>query len=114
MHKIILTSLLLYILIGTYLNDFKRTANKQIQMTGSTIVNGVTPDQCAKMCEETTAYVCKSFDFCPNTTTCRMTSKSLKNVGQVTLLSSAYCSVYTRKRGLDMRAEIKHSFCVLS
>ncbi|KAK3090768.1 hypothetical protein FSP39_014480 [Pinctada imbricata] len=80
-----------------YIDDFSYTKRSYIRMTNDRVISGITVQQCAKLCVEEQTFSCASFDYCGNYTECRLTSASLKNVGQVTLESNLYCDVYTRQ-----------------
>ncbi|XP_062619530.1 uncharacterized protein LOC134281083 [Saccostrea cucullata] len=80
-----------------YIDDFTKTARKTIQLVNDRVVTGVTLAQCAKSCVDTEAGSCASFSYCDMQSLCRLTTGSLKNVGQVSATNSATCDLYTRQ-----------------
>ncbi|XP_064606544.1 uncharacterized protein LOC135471299 [Liolophura sinensis] len=80
-----------------YVDDFKLSLGKMIVFKDNYIINGVSGEECAKLCVEEESFSCKSFDFCANTTQCRLSSANLDGIGQVTIQDSAYCNHYTRQ-----------------
>ncbi|KAL5022689.1 hypothetical protein ScPMuIL_001844 [Solemya velum] len=79
-----------------YVADFSRTPNRVIRQQDNRIVQGVSVQQCAKLCVEEQGFSCASFDFCGNTTACRLSTASLTN-DKNTAVASAFCSVYSRR-----------------
>ncbi|XP_064606903.1 uncharacterized protein LOC135471555 [Liolophura sinensis] len=79
-----------------YIDDFKFIKGRQLALTNNQIIEGVTVGECAKICAEQ-GTGCLGFDYCGNDTYCRLTSDSVKNVGQVTLESNAFCNHYSRQ-----------------
>ena len=82
---------------GSYIQDFVSRAHKQVPLRDNRVIQGVTPQQCAKLCVQEGSFTCNSFDYCGNFSECRLSDASVANVGQVTLQSSAYCDVYSRE-----------------
>ena len=46
---------------------------------------------------EEEGFSCASFDYCGNTTECRLSTASMKNIGQVSVIANLYCDVYSSK-----------------
>ncbi|XP_067677435.1 uncharacterized protein [Haliotis asinina] len=80
-----------------YADDFKKVANRQIALKDNRIILMVSVEQCAKLCVDEETFSCASFDYCGNTTECRLSTSSMSDVGQITLEATAYCSVYNRQ-----------------
>ncbi|XP_056019753.1 uncharacterized protein LOC130054319 [Ostrea edulis] len=80
-----------------YTEDFQKTARHTIQLVNDRIVTGVTLAQCAKNCVDMEAGSCASFSYCDLKSICRLSTASLKNVGQVSATPSATCDMYTRQ-----------------
>ncbi|XP_064605994.1 uncharacterized protein LOC135470876 [Liolophura sinensis] len=83
-----------------YFDDFKFMSGKEVALKNNMIVEGVTLAECSKLCGDQ-GDSCMGFDFCGNDTICRITSDSVKNVGQVTILDSSYCDHYARQYYTD-------------
>ncbi|ESO95605.1 hypothetical protein LOTGIDRAFT_239753 [Lottia gigantea] len=79
-----------------YADDFKVKANKQISLRDNRVIEGISAEQCAKLCVEEESFSCASFDYCGNMTECRLSDAAMSDVGQVTVETSAYCAVYQR------------------
>ncbi|XP_023239721.1 uncharacterized protein LOC111638278 [Centruroides sculpturatus] len=47
-----------------YIYDFKQIPSKRITGNGDLMLKDVDADQCAKLCVETGAFLCQSFDYC--------------------------------------------------
>lgn len=84
-------------IVGNYTEDFQKTARHTIQLVNDRIVTGVTLAQCAKNCVDMEAGSCASFSYCDLKSICRLSTASLKNVGQVSATPSATCDMYTSK-----------------
>lgn len=80
-----------------YIDDFTMTASRTIQLVNDRIVSGVTLAQCAKNCVDMEAGSCASFSYCDGQSLCRLSTASMKNVGQVSATPSATCNLYTRQ-----------------
>ncbi|XP_070195502.1 uncharacterized protein [Littorina saxatilis] len=80
-----------------YLQDFVAKSHKQVRLRDNRVIQGVNPQQCAKLCVEEGSFTCNSFDYCGNYSECRLSDASVSNTGQVTLESSASCDVYSRQ-----------------
>ncbi|XP_046544811.1 uncharacterized protein LOC124255018 [Haliotis rubra] len=80
-----------------YADDFKVVANRQIALKDNRIVLMVSVEQCAKLCVDEETFSCASFDYCGNTTECRLSTSSMSDVGQITIEATAYCSIYNRQ-----------------
>ncbi|XP_041360235.1 uncharacterized protein LOC121376435 [Gigantopelta aegis] len=80
-----------------YADDFKKITNKVIRLQDNRIVFGLSAEQCAKMCVEEEMFQCSSFDYCGNSSECRLSTAAMSRVGQVTVDSSAFCSIYNRQ-----------------
>ncbi|XP_048256436.1 uncharacterized protein LOC124115364 [Haliotis rufescens] len=80
-----------------YADDFKQTANRQISLQDNRIILMISVEQCAKLCVDEETFSCASFDYCGNTTECRLSTASMSDVGQITIESTAYCSIYNRQ-----------------
>ena len=85
------------ILLGNYITDFRQTARKVIANRDDRIIYGIGVTQCAKECVEEEGFSCASFDYCGNTTECRLSTASMKNIGQVSVIANLYCDVYSSK-----------------
>lgn len=80
-----------------YIDDFTKTASRTIQLVNDRIVSGVTLGQCAKNCVDMEAGSCASFSYCDGQSICRLTTASMKGIGQVSSTPSATCDLYTRQ-----------------
>ena len=41
--------------------------------------------------------MCASFDYCGNVTECRLSTASMKNIGQISVTANLYCDIYSSK-----------------
>ncbi|XP_045160293.2 uncharacterized protein LOC123525366 [Mercenaria mercenaria] len=80
-----------------YLADFKITTRQHLTNKGDRIISGVPVDQCAKLCVEEENNNCASFGYCGNTTECRLSTASMRNIGQVSSEPNLWCDVYNRQ-----------------
>lgn len=80
-----------------YLYDFKITTRQHLINANDQIISKVSVDQCAKLCVEQEAASCASFGYCGNTTECRLSTASMRNVGQVSSEPDLWCDVYNRQ-----------------
>ncbi|XP_067679909.1 uncharacterized protein [Haliotis asinina] len=78
-----------------YVYDFSKTSNSVISSHDDIVVSGVTRDACAKLCVEQSGFECKSFEFCGNTTDCRLSSAQPRSK-PVTVVPDKICDLYTR------------------
>ncbi|XP_055956297.1 uncharacterized protein LOC126818106 [Patella vulgata] len=79
-----------------YADDFKLKAHKEIALRDNRVIEGVSAEQCAKMCVEEESFSCASFDYCGNMTECRLSDAAMSDIGQVTIEASTFCEVYIR------------------
>lgn len=79
-----------------YIHDFTKIENKEVALQNNQIFSPMSLTACAKLCVEQSHH-CRGFDYCGNTTMCRVTSDSLLDVGQVTAQPSAFCDHYSRQ-----------------
>jgi len=84
---------------GNYLADFTKTTSQTFTNAANRIIQNISVEACAKLCVEQEAMDCASFDYCANMTTCRLTTDSMSNVGQVSFAASFYCDIYSSKYG---------------
>ena len=82
---------------GNYVNDFKQTARKSIANRDDRIIVGISVTQCAKLCVQEESFNCASFGYCGNTTECRLSTASMKNIGQISVTANLFCDIYNRK-----------------
>lgn len=82
---------------GNYVYDFKKTQRKTIANRDDRVIAGISVTQCAKLCVEEETFNCASFDYCGNVTECRLSTASMKNIGQISVTPSLYCDVYNRE-----------------
>ncbi|KAL4237127.1 hypothetical protein ACF0H5_005508 [Mactra antiquata] len=80
-----------------YLSDFKKTQRRRMTNSNDRIIAKVSVDQCAKLCVEEETINCASFGYCGNTTECRLSTASMRNVGQVSSEANLYCDIYNRQ-----------------
>ena len=73
--------------------DFKKTTRKEISNRDDRIILGINVTLCAKLCVEEESFNCASFDYC-NGTECRLSTASMKNIGQVSFAPSLSCDIY--------------------
>ena len=78
--------------------DFKKTQRRSIANRDDRIILGINVTQCAKLCVEEETFSCASFDYCGNTTECRLSTASMKNIGQISVTPTLYCDIYNSKR----------------
>lgn len=89
---------LYFTFLGKYLADFQITKRQHLTNTGDRIISKVSVNQCAKLCVETETINCASFGYCVKTTECRLSTASMRNVGQVSSEASMSCDVYNSKQ----------------
>ena len=77
--------------------DFKKTGRKTIANRDDRIISGISVTECAKLCVEEESFMCASFDYCGNVTECRLSTASMKNIGQISVTANLYCDIYSSK-----------------
>ncbi|XP_045160291.2 uncharacterized protein LOC123525365 isoform X4 [Mercenaria mercenaria] len=80
-----------------YLSDFRITTRQHLTNADDRIISGVSIGQCAKLCVEEERNDCASFGYCANKTECRLSTASMRNIGQVSSEPSFWCDVYNRQ-----------------
>jgi len=84
--------------VGKYLADFQNTPKRTLLPNrGDRLIKDISVDECAKLCVEEESLDCASFAYCGNSTTCRLSTTAMKNVGQVTSTANLWCDVYNSK-----------------
>lgn len=91
-----------------YVYDFKKTQRKTIANRDDRVIAGISVTQCAKLCVEEETFNCASFDYCGNVTECRLSTASMKNIGQISVTPSLYCDVYNRETFPDGTAYVNN------
>jgi len=64
-----------------FLNGYSRTTNAAISGYNNKHLSNVSPEDCARACDNETSFVCKSFDYYKNSNACDLSSKSASDVG---------------------------------
>jgi hypothetical protein len=59
--------------------------------------DGVSVDQCAKLCVEEEDVNCRTFAYCGNYTKCKLMTQTPKQVGPGYISSSGFCDLYISK-----------------
>lgn len=59
--------------------------------------DGVSVDQCAKLCIEEESVNCQTFAYCGNYTKCKLMSSTPKHLGPGYITSSDFCNLYISK-----------------
>ncbi|KAH3695076.1 uncharacterized protein LOC127861585 isoform X2 [Dreissena polymorpha] len=80
-----------------YISDFKQTSRQKLLNQANRIIQNIPVDQCAKLCVEQEGASCASFGYCGNTSECRLSTASMRNVGQVSSEPNLYCDIYNRQ-----------------
>lgn len=79
-----------------YLADFQKNSRVQLLNKADRIIKNIPVDQCAKICVDQEAASCASFGYCGNSSECRLSTASMRNVGQVSSQPSLWCDIYSR------------------
>ncbi|XP_052774803.1 uncharacterized protein LOC128213258 [Mya arenaria] len=79
-----------------YLADFQKNSRMQLLNKADRIIQNIPVDQCAKICVEQEAASCASFGYCGNSSECRLSTASMRNVGQVSSQPNLWCDIYSR------------------
>lgn len=82
------------IFAGKYIDDFKFVEGKELKFGKVLEFDGVSVDQCAKLCIEEESVNCRSFAYCGNYTKCKLISSTPKQQGSGSLMPSEFCSLY--------------------
>ena len=82
------------IFAGKYIDDFKFVEGKELKFGKVLEFDGVSVDQCAKLCIEEESVNCRSFAYCGNYTKCKLISSTPKQQGSGSLTPSEFCSLY--------------------
>ena len=77
--------------------DFSQKRQVVIKGNDNIVVDGVSKMQCAKMCVDQSDIECRSFEFCPNTSTCVLSQAHVKAATHVQIEASQTCNLYLRK-----------------
>lgn len=95
---IFLASAIYYLLsTGKYIDDFKFVQGKQMHFGKVLEFDGVSVDQCAKLCIEEESVHCQTFAYCGNYTKCKLMSSTPKHLGPGYITSSDFCNLYISK-----------------
>ncbi|XP_046353474.2 uncharacterized protein LOC124133217 [Haliotis rufescens] len=78
-----------------YVYDFSKSSNSVISSHDDLVVADVTRDDCAKLCVEQSGFECQSFEFCGNTTDCRLSSVQPRSK-PVSVVQDRFCDLFTR------------------
>nr|XP_022315495.1 uncharacterized protein LOC111119542 [Crassostrea virginica] len=79
-----------------YIDDFKFVEGKELKFGKVLEFDGVSVDQCAKLCIEEESVNCRSFAYCGNYTKCKLISSTPKQQGSGSLTPGEFCSLYIR------------------
>jgi len=60
--------------IGDYLSDFSYTSTAEIDLSAEIVYQKSSLELCSVLCSTADNFNCKSFDFCPNSTYCLLSS----------------------------------------
>ncbi|XP_061182284.1 uncharacterized protein LOC133190610 [Saccostrea echinata] len=79
-----------------YIDDFKFVEGKQMNFGKVLEFDGVSVDQCAKLCIEEESVNCRTFAYCGNFTKCELMTSTPKQIGPGYVTSSGFCNLYIR------------------
>lgn len=82
---------------GKYIDDFKFVQGKEMHFGKVLEFDGVSVDQCAKLCIEEESVNCQTFAYCGNYTKCKLMSSTPKHLGPGYITSSDFCNLYISK-----------------
>lgn len=82
---------------GKYIDDFKFVQGKEMHFGKVLEFDGVSVDQCAKLCIEEESVHCQTFAYCGNYTKCKLMSSTPKHLGPGYITSSDFCNLYISK-----------------
>lgn len=86
---------------GKYIDDFKFVQGKEMHFGKVLEFDGVSVDQCAKLCIEEESVHCQTFAYCGNYTKCKLMSSTPKHLGPGYITSSDFCNLYISKLKLN-------------
>lgn len=86
---------------GKYIDDFKFVQGKEMHFGKVLEFDGVSVDQCAKLCIEEESVNCQTFAYCGNYTKCKLMSSTPKHLGPGYITSSDFCNLYISKLKLN-------------
>lgn len=79
-----------------YIDDFKFVQGKEMHFGKVLEFDGVSVDQCAKLCIEEESVNCQTFAYCGNYTKCKLMSSTPKHLEPGYITSSDFCNLYIR------------------
>lgn len=82
---------------GKYIDDFKFVQGKEMHFGKVLEFDGVSVDQCAKLCIEEESVNCQTFAYCGNYTKCKLMSSTPKHLEPGYITSSDFCNLYISK-----------------
>ncbi|XP_048758881.2 uncharacterized protein LOC125668617 isoform X1 [Ostrea edulis] len=79
-----------------YIDDFKFVEGKQMNFGKVLEFDGVSVDQCAKLCVEEEDVHCRTFAYCDKYKQCKLMTQTPRQVGPGYISSSGLCNLYIR------------------